>query len=107
MPDPELAPHIRLNVANSLNEDVLTGDLTAQLLPPALVSSAQVITRQQGVLCGTQWFDECFRMQSLIAKAQTAQSTGWRKTATGFPRGNCCAKFAARRKPCSPPNAAR
>lgn len=64
MPDPELAPHIRLNVANSLNEDVFTGDLTAQLLPPALVSSAQVITRQQGVLCGTQWFDECFRMQS-------------------------------------------
>ncbi|OGS97575.1 MAG: nicotinate-nucleotide diphosphorylase (carboxylating) [Gallionellales bacterium RIFCSPLOWO2_02_FULL_57_47] len=64
MLDPELAPHIRLNVANSLNEDVFTGDLTAQLLPPALISNAQVITRQHGVLCGTQWFDECFRMQS-------------------------------------------
>lgn len=63
MLDPELAPHIRLNVANSLNEDVFTGDLTAQLLPPALVSRAQVITRQQGVLCGMQWFDECFRIQ--------------------------------------------
>ncbi len=61
MPDNELEPHIRLNVANSLNEDVFTGDLTAQLLPPGLVSSAQVITRQHGVLCGTQWFDECFR----------------------------------------------
>lgn len=63
MLDPELAPHIRLNVANSLNEDVFTGDLTAQLLPPALVSRAQVITRQQGVLCGMQWFEECFRIQ--------------------------------------------
>ncbi|MDO8291363.1 MAG: carboxylating nicotinate-nucleotide diphosphorylase [Gallionella sp.] len=64
MLEPELAPHIRLNVANSINEDVFTGDLTAQLLPPTLISSAQVITRQHGVLCGTQWFDECFRMQS-------------------------------------------
>ncbi|MBI5625796.1 MAG: carboxylating nicotinate-nucleotide diphosphorylase [Nitrosomonadales bacterium] len=62
MLDPELASHIRINVANSLNEDVFTGDLTAQLLPPELISNAQVITRQHGVLCGTQWVDECFRM---------------------------------------------
>lgn len=61
MPEDGLTPHIRLNVASSLNEDVSTGDLTAQLLPPALPSSAQVITRQHGVLCGTRWFDECFR----------------------------------------------
>ena len=63
MLDSELAPHIRLNVANSLNEDVFTGDLTAQLLSATLISHAQVVTRQHGVLCGTQWFDECFRMQ--------------------------------------------
>ncbi|MDH4235005.1 MAG: carboxylating nicotinate-nucleotide diphosphorylase [Gallionella sp.] len=62
MLEPELAPHIRLNVSNSLNEDVFTGDLTAQLLPPDLISSAQVITRQHGVLCGTQWFDKSFYM---------------------------------------------
>jgi nicotinate-nucleotide pyrophosphorylase (carboxylating) len=61
--DPELAAHIRLNVTSSFNEDIQTGDLTAQLLPPSLISRAQVITRQQGVLCGTQWFDECFRVQ--------------------------------------------
>ncbi len=64
MLDSALASHIRINVANSLNEDVFTGDLTAQLLPPDLISGAQVITRQHGVLCGTQWFDECFRAQS-------------------------------------------
>lgn len=64
MLDSELASHIRINVANSLNEDIFTGDLTAQLLPPELISSAQVITRQHGVLCGTQWFDECFHAQS-------------------------------------------
>jgi nicotinate-nucleotide pyrophosphorylase (carboxylating) len=39
-----------------------SGDLTAQLLPAAQISSAQVITRQSGVLCGTAWFTECFRL---------------------------------------------
>jgi nicotinate-nucleotide pyrophosphorylase (carboxylating) len=60
--EPDLAPHIHRNVSNSLDEDVRTGDLTAQLLPETLFSTAQVITRQHGVLCGTQWFDECFRL---------------------------------------------
>jgi nicotinate-nucleotide pyrophosphorylase (carboxylating) len=62
MLESEHASYIRRNVTNSLDEDIHTGDLSAQLLPATLVSSAQIITRQQGVLCGTQWFDECFRM---------------------------------------------
>jgi len=62
MAESELASYIRRNVANSLEEDVHTGDLSAQLLPETLISSAQVISRQQGVLCGAQWFEECFRM---------------------------------------------
>ena len=56
-----LAPHIRQNVTAALNEDIQTGDLTARLLPQTQAASAQVITRQAGVLCGTQWFDLCFR----------------------------------------------
>ncbi|MEO8333073.1 MAG: carboxylating nicotinate-nucleotide diphosphorylase [Gallionella sp.] len=63
MLEPGLAPHIHLNVSNSLNEDIQTGDLTAQLLPATLIASAQVITRQAGVLCGTRWFDGCFLPQ--------------------------------------------
>lgn len=62
MLEPELKALVHHNVTNSLNEDVRSGDLTAQLLPAAQISSAQVITRQQGVLCGTPWFDECFRL---------------------------------------------
>ncbi|MGA7749278.1 MAG: carboxylating nicotinate-nucleotide diphosphorylase [Gallionella sp.] len=58
----ELAAYIHHIATNSLNEDVHTGDLTAQLLPADQLSTAQVTTRQQGVLCGTQWFDECFRL---------------------------------------------
>ena len=60
--EPDLAHYIHRNVTLSLDEDIYSGDLTAQLLPATLVSTAQVITRQPGVLCGTQWFDECFRL---------------------------------------------
>lgn len=62
MAESELASYIRRNVTNSLEEDVYTGDLSAQLIPETLISSAQVISRQQGVLCGAQWFELCFRM---------------------------------------------
>jgi nicotinate-nucleotide pyrophosphorylase (carboxylating) len=54
--------YIHHNVTNSLEEDIQTGDLSAQLLPATRISSAHIVTRQHGVLCGTQWFDECFRM---------------------------------------------
>ena len=61
MLDTEFAALVRRNVANSFDEDIHSGDLSAQLLPAALTCSARVITRQQAVLCGTPWFDECFR----------------------------------------------
>jgi nicotinate-nucleotide pyrophosphorylase (carboxylating) len=56
------ATTIHRNVVNSFDEDIHTGDLSAQLLPETRTSSAQIITRQKGVLCGTAWFDECFRI---------------------------------------------
>lgn len=63
MPESELTKIIRRNVTSSFDEDIHTGDLSAQLLPATLVSTAHISTRQHGVLCGTLWFDECFRMQ--------------------------------------------
>lgn len=63
MPTSILLPQIQLNVTNSLNEDLYSGDLTAQLLPGDLIVKAQVITREDALLCGTQWFDACFRPQ--------------------------------------------
>ncbi len=56
-----LAPHIRTNVAAALEEDVGSGDLTAQLIPEHAQAQATVITRQPMVLCGTLWFEGCFR----------------------------------------------
>ncbi|MEJ1959813.1 MAG: carboxylating nicotinate-nucleotide diphosphorylase [Nitrosomonadales bacterium] len=55
-----LASHIRANVAAALEEDVRSGDLTAQLIPEHALGHASVITRQAMVLCGTRWFEACF-----------------------------------------------
>ncbi len=60
MPPLNLAQHIHDNVAAALNEDLRDGDLTAQLLPASQSATAHVISRQEAVLCGTQWFEECF-----------------------------------------------
>ena len=39
---------------------ISNGDLTAQLIPEHTQAQATVVTRQQMVLCGTLWFEECF-----------------------------------------------
>ena len=51
---------IKLQVAKALQEDIGRGDVTANLLAAEQTSSAKVITREPGVVCGTQWFDQCF-----------------------------------------------
>lgn len=48
-------------VRRALAEDVGPGDLTAALIPADARAEAQVITREDAVLCGTAWFDEVFR----------------------------------------------
>lgn len=57
----DLAPHIQTNVRAALDEDVRDGDLTAQLIPEHTLAHASVITREQAVLCGTAWFEACFK----------------------------------------------
>lgn len=52
---------IQQNVANALAEDVDTGDLTALLIDEAAEGQAKVICRQPAILCGTAWFELCFR----------------------------------------------
>ena len=55
-----LTTHVELNVSAALDEDMRDGDLTAQLIPATQAASASVIARQEAVLCGTLWFEECF-----------------------------------------------
>ena len=49
------------NVAVALREDIGTGDLTAALIPEETITLASVITREQCVFCGMDWFEEVFR----------------------------------------------
>jgi len=51
---------IQQQVAQVLKEDIGSGDVTANLLAADQKSTVNVITREPGVLCGTQWFDQCF-----------------------------------------------
>jgi nicotinate-nucleotide pyrophosphorylase (carboxylating) len=44
-----------------LEEDIGTGDLTASIIPEDTQAEAEVITREDMVLCGQAWFDAVFR----------------------------------------------
>ena len=56
----DLTTEIEKNVAQALAEDIGTGDLTASLVPYEESAIASVISREQAVLCGSQWFEACF-----------------------------------------------
>jgi nicotinate-nucleotide pyrophosphorylase (carboxylating) len=49
------------DVARALAEDFGNGDATADLLPTSASANATVIAREPAVLCGSAWFDACFR----------------------------------------------
>ncbi|HVY08378.1 MAG TPA: carboxylating nicotinate-nucleotide diphosphorylase [Burkholderiales bacterium] len=57
----ELASEIRADVARALAEDIGTGDVTARLVPENEIAHARVITREDAVLCGSAWFEECHK----------------------------------------------
>ena len=61
MSTPKLPDDVSETVRRALAEDVGAGDLTAALIPADARAEAQVITREDAVLCGTAWFDEVFR----------------------------------------------
>ena len=61
MSAPILPPDIAETVRRALAEDMGNGDLTAALIPENQTARAQVVTREDAVLCGSAWFDEVFR----------------------------------------------
>ncbi|MDR2508480.1 MAG: carboxylating nicotinate-nucleotide diphosphorylase [Candidatus Accumulibacter sp.] len=56
-PSPE---EIARNVAAALLEDIGDGDLSAQLITEKAIVQARVTSRENAVLCGTDWFKCCF-----------------------------------------------
>lgn len=57
----DIATTIEQNVAAALAEDIGSGDLTAQLIPQGQTAAASVISREKAALCGSAWFEACFR----------------------------------------------
>jgi nicotinate-nucleotide pyrophosphorylase (carboxylating) len=55
-----LTIEIDKNISQALAEDIGTGDLTANLIPAGETATATVISRENAVLCGIQWFESCF-----------------------------------------------
>lgn len=72
-PDPSYVSH---SVATALQEDIGSGDLTAQLIPADRIARASVITREDAVLCGTAWFDEVFRQIDARARVTWSACDG-------------------------------
>jgi nicotinate-nucleotide pyrophosphorylase (carboxylating) len=62
----------RRNIEDALREDIGTGDWTAMLVPAGRSVQAQVVVREDAVLCGRDWFDGVF------AALNTAARIDWR-----------------------------
>ncbi|HET6545290.1 MAG TPA: carboxylating nicotinate-nucleotide diphosphorylase, partial [Rhodanobacteraceae bacterium] len=75
---------IARDIRRALEEDVGSGDITADLLPRNAHARARVVARDAAVLCGTAWFDACFRQidRSVQIEWQVAE-TG--RVAAGAP----------------------
>jgi len=53
---------IELQVRQALNEDIQTGDVTAELIRENKKAHAQLICREEAILCGQEWFNAAFKI---------------------------------------------
>ncbi|MDI1230164.1 MAG: carboxylating nicotinate-nucleotide diphosphorylase [Methylobacter sp.] len=51
----------RVDIKPFLEEDIGSGDITAVIIPETMMAEAEVITREDMVLCGLAWFDAVFK----------------------------------------------
>ncbi len=56
-----LETQIEHDIRNALEEDLGSGDITAQLVPGNRIWKASVYTSDPAILCGRNWFDAVFR----------------------------------------------
>ncbi|MBN2871874.1 MAG: carboxylating nicotinate-nucleotide diphosphorylase [Halothiobacillaceae bacterium] len=59
--DPDI---VALDVTRALDEDIGTGDVSAQLIPANQTAVARIVSRESAVLSGTAWADAAFRRVS-------------------------------------------
>lgn len=56
-----MQPLNNVDIASFLAEDIGSGDITAAIIPATMSAEAEVITREDMVLCGQVWFDAVFK----------------------------------------------
>lgn len=56
----QLQHDIKNSVTTALNEDIGDGDITAQLIGEDVLYKANVISRENAVICGIEWVNETF-----------------------------------------------
>ncbi len=52
---------IQASVQSALQEDIGSGDITAQLISEEKQAEAKVITREDAIICGIDWVNEVFK----------------------------------------------
>lgn len=78
------APHlIAQQVSLALAEDIGQCDWTARLIPADKSGTARVIAREDAVICGQAWFDECFRQVDARCAVEWRFAEGERAAAGG------------------------
>lgn len=53
--------YVQQQVALALDEDIGSGDVTAQLIPAISRAEARIISRETAIVCGTEWVTEVFQ----------------------------------------------
>jgi nicotinate-nucleotide pyrophosphorylase (carboxylating) len=51
----------RVDISPYLAEDIGSGDITAAIIPETMTAEAEVVTREDMVLCGQAWFNAVFK----------------------------------------------
>lgn len=72
----QLKKHIQQHVKIALEEDIGSGDITAQLIPETNTLVAQVLTREPAVLCGQAWANEVFEQLDPSVEVQWLAEEG-------------------------------
>lgn len=79
--NPIPAEFIESQVKLALLEDIGQQDLTADLIPASAQANARLICRQQGVLCGSDWFTAVFQQLDPAIQVNWHKKDGERLTA--------------------------
>ena len=70
------AEYIAKLVAQSLAEDIAGGDITAELIDADVQASGRIVTREDGILCGTAFAREAFQQIDTSCRVEWAVQDG-------------------------------